>query len=287
MVTEFVYSPHYDFFIDRAERDAGYDMRTFHVHKKYEIYYAVEGTRRYYIDDAAYLVNAGNVVLLGPDSIHKTGSVENSSHARYVLNFSREYLQPIADVLPGANLFTCFEMGVHLLTISPKKQAMIESILSHIWETRDDDSPQADALRKTQLCTLLLHLAQFTHHFRQEQNGQERINNKTIDSIQSYISTHYKENLTLTNISAQFYMSPYYVSRLFKKTTNLSLVEYINSVRVMAAKRLLESTNFKVTRVSDEAGFSTTAHFSRVFKESTGLSPQQYRKYYHNTHQDD
>lgn len=284
MVTEFVYSPHYDFFIDWAHRDAGYDMRTFHIHKKYELYYEVEGTRRYYIDDSAYLVNAGNVVLIGPDSIHKTGSVADSSHTRYVINFSHEYLQSLSAAFPDVNFYECFDAGVHLLTISSRKQAVVENLLAQIWALQEDDSPAADALRKVHLSSLLLYLADYTRSYQKEQSGAERIQNKTIDSIQSYISTHYKDDLTLTSIAAQFYMSPYYVSRLFKKTTNLSLVEYVNSVRVMAAKRLLENTNFKVTRVSEEAGFSTTAHFSRVFKESTGLSPQQYRKYYQSTH---
>lgn len=282
-MTEFVYSPHYDFFIDWAHRDAGYDMRTFHVHKKYEIYYAVEGTRRYYIDEGAYLVNAGNVVLIGPDGVHKTGSVDDSAHTRYVLNFSREYLAAMERALPDANLFACFDAGVHVLSISPKKQAIIESLLARIWERREADDADAQALRLAQITELLLHLAEYAHGAQEE---QVRISNQAIDKIQSYVSTHYRDDLNLTTLAAQCYMSPYYVSRLFKRTTNLSLVEYINSVRVMAAKNLLETTNLKVTHVAEETGFSTTAHFSRVFKESTGLSPQQYRKYYHNAHTD-
>lgn len=281
MVKECVYSPHYDFFIDWAQRKAGYDMRTFHVHKKYELYYQVEGARRYYIDDGAYLVNAGNVVLIGPDGVHKTGSVENCAHTRYVLNFSREYLAPMEAAMPGANLFACFDAGVHVLTISPRNQAMVEGLLSRIYEQRADDSPAGQALRRAQMSELLLYMAEYAAAAK---NCETRIVNKTIDMIQSYISTHYREELSLTGIAAQFYMSPYYVSRLFKKTTNLSLVEYINSVRLMAAKNLLETSSMRVASVADAAGFSTPAHFSRVFKESTGLSPQQYRKFYQTTH---
>ena len=63
MVSEYVYSPHVDFFIDRVDRDTGYEMASFHIHHKYEIYYEIEGSRRYFIEDAAYIVNAGCVVL--------------------------------------------------------------------------------------------------------------------------------------------------------------------------------------------------------------------------------
>ena len=88
MESKFVYSPHYEFFIDKAHRDAGYNMRTFHVHKKYEIYYQIDGTRQYYINEDTYLVNAGSIVLIGTDEVHKTSSVDNNSHTRYVLNFN-------------------------------------------------------------------------------------------------------------------------------------------------------------------------------------------------------
>ena len=42
MVSEYVYSPHVDFFIDRVDRDSGYEMASFHIHHKYEIYYEIE-----------------------------------------------------------------------------------------------------------------------------------------------------------------------------------------------------------------------------------------------------
>lgn len=283
---ECVYSPHFDFFIDWAHRNAGYNMRTFHVHKKYEIYYEVEGTRRYYIDDVTYLVNAGSLILIGPDSVHKTGSVDDSPHTRYVINFSREYLAPMLGVMPDANLFACFETGMHLLSLSPKKQAVVEGLLSRIWERSTDTSPCANALRQAQMAELLLYLGEYAEAARKERDTPQRIQNKTVDKIQSYVSTHYQEELTLTGIAAQFYMSPYYVSRLFKKTTNLSLVEYINSVRVMAAKNLLETTELRVARIAEDTGFTTSAHFSRMFKQGTGLSPQQYRKFYRNTQLD-
>lgn len=280
-VREYVYSPHYDFFIDKTYRTAGYDMGSFHIHKKYEIYYQLEGTRRYFIGDSAYLINAGNIVLISEDEIHKTGSVENSAHARIVLNFNREYLEGVLPFLPeGIDLFACFASRIHVLNVSLRKQGVVESLLQRLWQDREDTSAEADALRKTQLLELLLYLNRYVGEQKQSETNVAKISNKTIDKIQSYISTHYRESLTLSQIAAQFYISPYYLSHLFKKTTNLSIVEYINGVRIMAAKNLLERGDLRVAGVSEETGFSTTAHFSRVFKESTGLSPQQYRKFY-------
>ena len=97
MVREYSYSPHVDFFIEYVGYETNYEMSTFHTHHKYEIYYEVEGTRRYFIEDAAYIVNAGSVILIGENQIHKTGSVGDGPSSRIVCNFSAEYMQEIVD----------------------------------------------------------------------------------------------------------------------------------------------------------------------------------------------
>lgn len=278
MESKFVYSPHYEFFIDKAHRDAGYNMRTFHVHKKYEIYYQIDGTRQYYINEDTYLVNAGSIVLIGTDEVHKTSSVDNNSHARYVLNFNREYLDALSGVFPDIDLFECFEMGLHVFPIQLRQQALIETYFERMIAAASSDTPEHAAEKKLTLALLLIALNKSARSAKEKATAPSRVSNKTIDKIQSYISTHYKDDLSLSLIASQFYISPYYLSHLFKKMTNLSIVEYINSVRLMAAKNLLETTDMKVTAVAEDTGFSTTAHFSRVFKDGTGFSPQQYRK---------
>ena len=87
MVKEYTYSPHVDFYIDMIDREHSYDMGSFHTHHKYELYYEVEGARRYFIEDSAYIVNAGNVILIGENQIHKTGSVGGWPHQPHCVQF--------------------------------------------------------------------------------------------------------------------------------------------------------------------------------------------------------
>ena len=130
------------------------------------------------------------------------------------------------------------------------------------------------------LATLLLELKEMCKQ-QQVQGGENgRVSNHIVDQIQAYIAEHYAEKLTLTGIASQFYISPYYLSRLFKKSINLSLIEYINGVRIKAAQNLIEKSNESISDIAERTGFLTTAHFGRVFKDATGLSPQQYRQYY-------
>ncbi len=281
MVSEYTYSPHVDFFIDRVDRDTGYEMPSFHIHHKYEIYYEIEGTRRYFIEDAAYIVNAGSVVLIGENQIHKTASLGDSPSSRIVMNFSGEYLDKLIELFPDVDFFSFLsEEHNHLLSnITVKQQNHIHSVLQQLLTLQEETSPESDAIRKMLLATLLLELKEMCK--QQAQGGESgRVSNHIVDQIQAYIAEHYAEKLTLTGIASQFYISPYYLSRLFKKSINLSLIEYINGVRIKAAQNLIEKSNESISDIAEKTGFLTTAHFRRVFKDATGLSPQQYRQYY-------
>ena len=278
---EYVYLPVGDFLVERVDRTTAYEMPSFHLHYKYEIYYEIEGTRRYVIEDSAYIVHAGSVVLIGENQIHKTGAIGDGPSSRIVVNFSAAYLAELTRSFPGVD-FCGFlnEKENHLLhTLTPRQQNYVYALLRQLLALADDTGRQVCAAKKLLLGTLLLYLQKQCRLQRELGCGSGRVTNCLVDQVQGYVVQHYAEKLTLPQIAARFYISPCYLSRLFKRTINLSLVEYINGVRVKAAQRQLEKTRRSISEVAADTGFSTVAHFRRVFKEATGLSPQQYRQY--------
>ncbi|MBB6730694.1 response regulator [Cohnella zeiphila] len=93
-----------------------------------------------------------------------------------------------------------------------------------------------------------------------------------------YIKDHFKEELTLSEMAERTNFSVSHFSTLFKKHTGSSFVNYVNGLKVDEAKKLLRSTAYSVSDITEMAGFSTTPYFSRVFKSTVGLSPLEYRK---------
>lgn len=278
---QIIYSPHYDFYVDKIRRTSDYAMKTFHFHRKYEIYYLSEGMRRVFIDNSVYLVSAGNIVIIDKDQIHKTGPAASMPHTRYVLNFNPKYISSVWGEEKVSDLITFFKQGIRVLTVQMKTQNYIENLLQRLVDLSEEKNAESELLRKCLLTELLVCLKNCVFKQIQSNIGEpQKIRNETVSQVFTYISKNYQEPLSLAQLAAQLYISPCYLSHLFKKNTGLSIVEYLNSVRVRAAKKYLETTDLKITEITDRVGFCTTSHFGRVFKAGTGLAPNAYRKYY-------
>lgn len=103
-------------------------------------------------------------------------------------------------------------------------------------------------------------------------------NSKLLGDALDYIREHYKENLSLESISQKIFISPYYLSHLFKEELGITFLEYLTRIRMEEAKRLLKDQNVTINAISSEVGYDDPGYFSKVFKKNTGLSPNQYRR---------
>ena len=127
----------------------------------------------------------------------------------------------------------------------------------------------------------MIYLTLILHYVEQECRSERqdiRPRNETVEQICAYLAANYQQKLSLTEVAARFYISPYYLSRLFRRVTGQSIVDYINARRIEAAQKLLETTELSIGSVAEQTGFASAAHFRRVFRETMGVGPLQYRK---------
>ena len=97
------------------------------------------------------------------------------------------------------------------------------------------------------------------------------------DACRAVIERDYRNKIGIQEIADQLNVSRNYLSTVFRKETDYSVIEYLNIVRLQHAKRLLRDTNLKIYEIADQVGFSDTYYFSSVFKKQTGVSPSEYR----------
>lgn len=251
---------------------SSYSMTSHHFHDAYEIYYMNAGSRDYFISDKTVRVKQGDLVLIKPHDLHKTMDT-GVSHSRILLSFKPSFL-PFRDIQPAIDL--CFSTS-RVLTFSYSMQARLEEMLRHmILEASNQDSGYETKLQ-IQLADFLIELSRYLANEEANDESEPSANQKVYEVIQ-YLKANYAKQITLEELADDFYISRYYLTRVFKKTTGFTIFEFIHSLRIVEAQRLLRETNLKVIDIAEKVGFTNVSNFGKVFKSVTGVSPLSYRK---------
>lgn len=100
----------------------------------------------------------------------------------------------------------------------------------------------------------------------------------SIHKIKSYIEHHYQANINLKSIAAEFYMNPVYVGQLFKKTYGQYFNEFLLSIRIGEAKKLLRQTDLRIYEIAEKVGFNNADYFVAQFEKMEDIPPSEYRK---------
>lgn len=99
-----------------------------------------------------------------------------------------------------------------------------------------------------------------------------------VQKVMNYVNLNVAEPLTLKNLAAMCFISPSYLSALFKQETGSTLIDYINTQRVNRAAQLLVQNNHTIAAVAEEVGILDVNYFTKIFKKTLGVTPTRYRR---------
>lgn len=103
-----------------------------------------------------------------------------------------------------------------------------------------------------------------------------------VNKIAEYLEANYDKPFSLETIARNVYLSPNYVSTLFKRETGKKLSDYVVEVRVKKAKELLKNSSLKAYEIAEKVGYFDSRYFGELFKKITGVSLTEYRKSFQN-----
>lgn len=106
--------------------------------------------------------------------------------------------------------------------------------------------------------------------------------NAVIEKTKAYIDNHYHRSITLDAIAKEVFVTPVYLSFLFKQVEGVNLSEYITHVRLERAKHLLQHTSCKTYDIASQVGYEDEKYFSRIFKKKVGMTPTEFRNQFKN-----
>lgn len=101
---------------------------------------------------------------------------------------------------------------------------------------------------------------------------------QNIDPIREFLDAHYTEKISLDTLAEQFFISKFYLTRVFKEQFGVSINTYVLNLRITKAKQMLRFTDKKLEDIGYQCGLGAPHYFSRIFKQIEGITPSEFRK---------
>ena len=253
-------------------RDPYFRTMEFHAHDFLELYYFLDGSVTYYIEDQVYDLCPGDLLIIPAGKMHRPVIAnEHAAYERMVLWITPQYLQGI-DSPAGDLQKNLQKVGEHgyCVPFRGDETVFVTALLKKLlyMQKSDTDPKFCAGAVELYLWTIFRSYGVIDTTHRNE--------TQVIPQVIRYITEHFSEPLTLEDIAAEFFVSKSYLNRHFKAYTNSTVYAYIMALRLTHARRMLRE-GIPAVEAGRECGFSDYSTFYKAFKTQTGLSPQQFK----------
>lgn len=99
-----------------------------------------------------------------------------------------------------------------------------------------------------------------------------------LEKVKEFLDEHFTEKITLDDLSEQFFINKYYLTRIFKDTYGSTISHYILTKRITRAKQLIRFSDMTMDEIAETVGMNDASYFSRAFRKVEGISPTEYQK---------
>lgn len=222
-----------------------------------------EGVGKITIQGQEYLLNRGEGVLIAPFIRHAYSGSEGWRTAFFTLTGTIE--SSIARILDNRQvIFVDREQGAGI-------GKLIAGILKKY------ENPPLDAKELSIDCYTLL--MQFVNGVYSHSLAQDPLYKRYVEPVLKEMELHYGEQISIQELSGKVYVTPQYLSRLFRRFMGCSAYEYLTAYRINKAKELLLcAPRMEVQEISVRVGFLDASHFTAMFRKMVGVTPLEFRK---------
>lgn len=214
---------------------------------------------------SAQIAEAGDAVIIFPNQKYRLETQKKEEYILLVADIRRlsELLGVLSSYSPVSNVVK-----------GAAKNAELEAIAKNTVRTyAEDKSEYRDTVMKGYVTALLGKLFSMAEL---KKNELERID--TLSEIMSYCNLHFRENLSLEILESELHISKYYISHVINEKLGEGFNEYLNSIRINEACRLLLESDMSIKEISAQTGFGTVRSFDRAFKRQKGETAREFRQ---------
>jgi AraC family transcriptional regulator, arabinose operon regulatory protein len=251
-ITDIGYYPHATF--HNRERKQG-------CHQ-FVLIYCVKGQGWYSVKNKKFTVKQNQYFILPKGISHEYGAELKNPWSIYWVHFTGENAAYLADYLQPKN------NGPVLVAPSALRLMVFEDILGHL-ELLNNNSNLIYANS-----SLYAFLVSFQRLHLKTSNKEEN----PIEEVIAYMKANLDKNLTLEDLAVHVHMSPSHLSALFRQKTKYSPINLFTSLKIQKASQLLLDEQYNIKTIAASLGYDDPYHFSRVFRNTMGISPKYFKK---------
>ncbi len=253
-----------------------------HWHTAFEVDYITDGAMEYRTTDKTVLLQKGELLFLNTGVLHSCKVVGNEPLKEHTHLFDMHFLSGMYNSVFEEKYFLPISRNSaiqiwHVRPDSFEHIKMIEAVLKAAELSRTEPEGYEFDLRAS-LCDFWRLLFKDTEAVRGTATQINAADTERIKLMMEYIQENCSERLTLESIAASANISERECSRCFRRSLNMSAIEYLTQCRVRKAADLLLDTSAGIIDISEECGFSSPSYFGKVFREQMGCTPKEYRK---------
>lgn len=257
-----------------------------HYHYYIELLYALSGSFLVYLNGTYHEFSAGDMVLINSREVHQIDATAADGGSYICVrflpdliyngmsqsHFELKYLLPFVTEQPD------YEKVIHAASLS---DSLIPELMNEIIRESEQQNYGYELAIKNDIGRIFLWLLRYW----QKNETEPLLVNQTDLNLQkllapalTYMLSNYEKPILATEMADLCHLSYSYFSRSFHRLMHMKFNDYLNSIRIREAEKLLISTSGSVTEIAASVGFCTTSYFIKLFKEQIYVSPKQYQK---------
>ena len=252
------------------------NLHAAHRHTFYHVVFFTDGAGSHNIDFENFAVKPNQIYFMIPGQVH-SWSFEGFTDG-YIINFSDSFFQPFLLNASYLENFSFFSGDVNDAVINlpealhPQIKKLFEDIIKE-WENSPVQT--TDLMR-----VLMLQVFILINRFSAGGSGKApaSYNQTLLKNFQKLIEVHYKSLKLPKDYAALLYITPNHLNAICKDLLGLQAGELIRKRTVLEAKRMLTNQQLTITEIAFELNFSDNSYFTKFFKKSEGVTPEEFRK---------
>lgn len=242
-----------------------------HYHEFCKLLLLIRGQGNYYVNGQRYQLVPGDVVLIGSRSVHQPNLDPDTPYERVIIYVAPEYLQTMST--PDCSLLSLFsgEKGPVLRLPEPRQKELFAQAAA-LEQSLSRDAFGREVLSHANLLRLLVELGRCMENADTCLPAPGIPENRRVLEIMDYLDQNLADHIDIDQLAESFYISKFYMMRLFHQETGTTIYAYLTQKRLMQARNLING-GMRATEACYACGFRNYSSFTRAYRRQFHTTP--------------